>query len=210
MSKRLPRKIPAQPEKRRTHKAKERLVPSTVSWLPPPEHYADFEAWGKAAEKAKQYRTATLHALQRSPKNEALRREYDNIWELYWYCLDRAYPASFWEGMEELLAGKTANLGVYIAFLEADSYFFRSGYAKAEVIRGLKRQDLTLAQKKRLQEVVIKVVEKGFRREFRSYCRLARHIQTPEWLLTLEALLSSQDPMQALRAKWVLEACLKK
>ena len=115
-----------------------------------------------------------------------------------------------WEEIKNLQAGKTANLEKYLAFLEADPYFFRSGYVKSDVIRGLKRVALTYEQKGRLQSVVLRVVDKGFRREFRDYCRLARHVQTEDWLHEIETRLSSQDPNHALRAQWVLAACQQK
>ncbi len=112
--------------------------------------------------------------------------------------------------MADLRAGRTTNLEKYLAFLEADPHFFRSGYAKSEVIRGLKRLPLTQTQQRRLQNVVLHVVDKGFRREFRDYCRLARYVQSADWLQELETRLSSRDPNQALRARWVLDACRKK
>ena len=165
---------------------------------------------GQAADRAKQEFDLAWERYRLDRGNEKLARDIDSARQLMWYTLERAYPPGFWEGMEALHAGKTDNLEIYLAFLEADPRFFRSGYAKSEVIRGVKRLLLTTSQQRRLQDVVLRVVDKGFRREFRDYCRLARQVQSADWLREVETRLSSSDPNHVLRAQWVLDACRKR
>jgi hypothetical protein len=163
--------------------------------------------WGRAAERAKLEFDAAWKSYRSDLGDERLRRNAEVARQLMGYTLERAYPPGFWEGMPDLYASKTENLEAYIAFLEADLHFYRSGYAKSEAIRGVKRVPLTPAQQRRLQDVVLRVVDKGFRREFRDYCRLAKHVQSADWLIEVEARLSAHDPNQVLRAQWVLDAC---
>lgn len=181
---------------------------SRAVWLP--EENAGFAAWGRAAERADREWKIAYQDSRLKLGNDKRFHDAEIARELVYYTLERAYPVGFWEGMKDLKAGKTHHLEIYIVFLEADPYFFRSGYAKAEVIRHLNRLTLTAAQRCRLQNVVLHVVDQGFRREFRAYCRLARHVQTKEWLHEVETCLSSSDPNLALRSQWILDACLKK
>jgi hypothetical protein len=199
------------PTARETKRGKQPLAAPRLpapAWLP--HDSGDFAAWGRAADRADAEFALALKRHRRDIGDEKLVLAVDNARLLMWYTLERAYPAGFWEGLADLHSGKANNLEIYIAFLEADCHFHRSGYAKAEAIRGLKRVSLTSAQKLRLQEVVLRVVDKGFRREFRAYCHLARHIQSPDWLEEVRRRLLSTEPGQVLRARWVMEACLQK
>src|SRR5689334_20421123 len=63
-----------------------------------------------------------------------------------------------------------------VRFLEADVYCFRSGYATVDVIRALVRAARSAAVDVRLRRVVVVAVDGHDRREFRAFCRLARHV----------------------------------
>lgn len=93
-----------------------------------------------------------------------------------------------------------------IAFLEADPWFFRSGYEKQSLLRHLKRLELSGAQRTRLGRVVIAVIDGRDRREFRDYCRLAVAIWSPDLRAQVSLRLSSTDPAVRRRAVWVAEA----
>lgn len=201
------RKIPERRQKSRATKNESPPHTPFAAWLPALD--ADFSAWGKAAEQAGLEFKAVWKKYQQHRGDEKLRQAVEDARHLWFYALERAYPPGFWEGIADLLAGKTESVEMYIAFLEADLHFFRSGYAKSEVIRGLKRLLLTSSQKRRLQTVVLRVIDRGFRREFRDYCRLARSVQSPDWLREIETRLSSSDPNHSLRARWVLDACIR-
>jgi hypothetical protein len=92
-----------------------------------------------------------------------------------------------------------------IQFLEADPWFFRSGYIKEEFTRRLKRAKLTGDQIARLNTVILSMVEREGRREFRSFCRLARAIHTPELIAELHDLIESPDEDISRRAEFMME-----
>jgi len=140
-------------------------------------------------------------------RSDEKREEHEHAQALKLYTMVRAFPPGFSEGLVGLMAGKTENVEIYIRFLELDPYFFQSGYAKAYLIRYMKQLPFTTSQQRRLQDLILNVVKKGFRREFRSYCQLARYVQSDSWLLEVEALLASWDPNIALRSRWILAAC---
>jgi hypothetical protein len=93
-----------------------------------------------------------------------------------------------------------------VRFLEADVYCFRSGYAKADVIRALTRLDLDPVTTRRLRAVVLDAVDSWDRREFRAYCRLARKVDSEELRGQLRDRLTTSKPHVPRRARWVLEA----
>ena len=202
------RKTPRQHAKRDTTQSPGPLRKPDAAWLP--NDNAGFAAWISAAERASQEYRDAWNNVKGHRGDKKLEQVLEDSCRLMAITAERAYPPGFWEGIDDLNAGKSDHLEIYIAFLEADAYFFGSGYTKAKIIRYLKWLPLTRLQQRRLQEVILRVTDKGFRREFRSYCRLARHVQSDDWLREVEARLESNDPNHALRAQWILDACLKK
>ncbi len=92
-----------------------------------------------------------------------------------------------------------------VVFLEADPWCFRSGYMKGRVYESLRRAHLDHSLQERLRPVLLNAVDAGYRREFRSSCRLARQLADP--LLTGELrrrLAASPDPHVRRRALWML------
>lgn len=105
--------------------------------------------------------------------------------------------------MTALAEGRRSAIDDAVAFLEADPWFFRSGYEKQNLLRQLKRIPLSDGQKDRLATVVLAVVQSRDRQEFRHYCRLARVL----WSSALEAeivkRLRNPDADVRRRAGWV-------
>jgi hypothetical protein len=98
------------------------------------------------------------------------------------------YPPGFWDDFKRLHGGDSAVLETAIQFLEADPWFFRSGYIKEYLIRFVIRCELSDEQAARLRDVVMHAIEERDRREFRRYCRLARRVTTLEFRAELEYL----------------------
>jgi len=96
-----------------------------------------------------------------------------------------------------------------ITFLEKDPWTFGSGYAKAEMIRLLRKLELTLKQGERLRKVLLTIVDKRDRREFRHYCRLACKLDSPELRRELTRRLQSTDEGVSRRARWMLDYLLQ-
>ncbi|HEX5323471.1 MAG TPA: hypothetical protein VFW40_06775 [Capsulimonadaceae bacterium] len=121
-------------------------------------------------------------------------------------ALDVAYPPGFRDDCKALQAGNAAGLETAIRFLEADPWFFGTGYKKADLIKWITRLDLSARDATRLQGVVLHAVDSRDRREFRSYCRLARKVDTPELRDALAERLIDDSEDVRRRARWVLDA----
>jgi len=92
-----------------------------------------------------------------------------------------------------------------VAFLEADPWCFRSGYLKGRVYESLRRAHLTDSTKERLRIVLLNAVDVGYRREFRSSCRLARVVADAALIAELRRRLDlSLDRHVPRRAMWML------
>jgi hypothetical protein len=116
-----------------------------------------------------------------------------------------AYPPGFWDDVALLTKGDADGLESAIRFLEADPYFDRSGYVKADLLRLIKGLPFNCEQRARLRAVVIDAVERRGGREFRAYCRLARRLDGPELREELARQLSSGDAAMRRRAGWMLQ-----
>jgi hypothetical protein len=106
--------------------------------------------------------------------------------------------------MARLHDGDLSGVETLVRFLEADVYCDRSGYMKADVIRILTRADLDEATLVRLRTVVLAAVEGFDRREFRSYIRLARRVDSDALRQELASRLGSATARTSRHAKWML------
>ena len=80
-----------------------------------------------------------------------------------------------------------------ILYLEVDPWYFRSGYLKDRLIRGLKRANLKEKDRDRLRNVIWNVVMGRNRTEFRRYCGLAALIVTEDFRRMLESRFPESD-----------------
>lgn len=92
-----------------------------------------------------------------------------------------------------------------ITFLEVNPRYFRSGYDKAQLLRRLKRADLSAKHKQRLVAVLMDVVGRPSGVEFRQYCQLAARLASKELTAALAKLVRSPDDGVRRRASWMLE-----
>jgi hypothetical protein len=120
-----------------------------------------------------------------------------------------AYPPGFWEDAEQLRNRDPAGLPIAIEFLEADPWFFRTGYVKEKLIRYLLRFDVSERDAARLRNVVLAAVDQCYRREFREYCRLARKVDAPELRQQLHERLTQGNADIRRRAQWMLDGLEK-
>jgi hypothetical protein len=91
-----------------------------------------------------------------------------------------------------------------VVFLEVDPVYFRSGYDKAQLLRRLKRAELSGDHKRRLRKVALRAVEKARSVEFRQYCQLATRLASKEMTDGLSTLAESPDASVGRRARWML------
>ena len=92
-----------------------------------------------------------------------------------------------------------------IEYLEKDPWKFGSGYQKADMIRLLRKLDLKPKQVDRLRKVLLSIVDKRDRREFRHYCLLARKLDSARLRRDLARRLQSPDKGIRRRAGWMLD-----
>ncbi|MGH9799633.1 MAG: hypothetical protein ACRD82_04650 [Blastocatellia bacterium] len=99
-----------------------------------------------------------------------------------------------------------------IEFLESDPWFHGSGYAKANLIKFINRQELKPEWSKRLRKVVLAAVDREDRREFRSYCRLACKVNSEQLRNQLSCILENKNEDKGVRrrARWVLDYLTRK
>jgi hypothetical protein len=106
--------------------------------------------------------------------------------------------------LSEVRHGETARLETLLRFLEADPYCHRSGYMKADIINALTRVPVTDRDRIRLRSVLIDVLGKPTKREFRRYVRLARYLDSEDLRATLTDLASGHGSDAARHATWIL------
>ena len=167
---------------------------------------SDLLARAHEEEVARRQLDAAHRALQQrehDPGAQACYREALTRWRT---ALDRAYPPGFWDAYDALGRGDPSGADSAIEFLEADPWFFRSGYVKATLIQRLTRLDLSPLHASRLRTVILAAVDGRDRRELRSYRRLARKVDAPDLREALQSRLAADDPGVRRRARWILDA----
>ena len=202
---------------------------------------SDVETWrrrGQAARLAHETvnRAFREHVRERDPDR------YAALLEDFWTKTAAALPSTDPEFLAGLASGRDArvvpearkrSIETAIVFLEADPWFFRSGYEKQKIIQHLKRSRLTERQRMRLARVVLAVIdglaggereksqaggeregpaeggrENGHRIEFRHYGRLACGIWSDFLDEEVAARMQSRDAGVRRRATWVAAAAI--
>lgn len=95
-----------------------------------------------------------------------------------------------------------------IRFMEADPWFFRSGFIKEEIVRRLKQAPLTDKQRRRLSGIVTRSLLSGTRRSARHVARLAPLADNESLRSHLESLARSSGEA-ARRATGVARAAIR-
>ena len=167
----------------------------------------DVETWrrrGEAARLAHETVTSAFraHVREREPDR------YAALLKDFWEKTAVALPSSDRAFMPGLANGHIRFVDTAIAFLEADPWFFRSGYEKQNIIRHLKRTPLTEPQRVHLARVVLAAIDGRDRIEFRHFARLACGIWSEFLDEEVAMRMQSRDPGIRRRATWVAEAAI--
>ena len=165
---------------------------------------SDFRRLGEAARLAHEAVHAAFRAGVRGRDPEA----YHRLLAVFRAANTAALPSEDRTFFPALARGAPRHVEAAIAFLEADPWFFRSGYEKQNLIRHVKRAKLTASQRQRLGGVVVAAVDGRDRTEFRHYCRLACGVWS-DWLDDqIAERMRSPDPGIRRRAIWVAGAAI--
>ena len=115
-----------------------------------------------------------------------------------------AFPGGLEQELSSLKRGDVQAIEMAVRYLEADPWFFRSGYIKEELLQTLRRVALTENQRERLRVVIVERINKGSGREFRRYCRLAKHLMNSALEDKVRQAMMSNDVNVSRRAGWVM------
>jgi hypothetical protein len=134
-----------------------------------------------------------------------------------WQNATRAFHAAYDElafpgGLERefvlLEKGEPEAIEMAVRFLEANPWYFRSGYHKENILKLLRRYPLSEDQCERLRKVILDRVRGRPVREMRAYARLAPKVSSLEFEVEMRNIAEDSNRHAARHAKWVLE-CMK-
>lgn len=129
---------------------------------------------------------------------EAFQTNYDRL----------AFPGGLASEFERLRNGDAEAIELAVRYLEANPWYFRSGYHKADILKTLKRSRLTPEQCARLRTIILHRVREKPVREMRAYARLAPQVTNKEFESELLTITEHSNRHAARNAGWVLQ-CLK-
>jgi len=89
-------------------------------------------------------------------------------------------------------------------YLAVDPYYFRSGYAKQDLLRLIKRLSLTADEREVLQELIIRRIQTRALREFRALCRCIPLLASEAFYADVLAAAQDDDRAVARRAAFAL------
>ena len=157
-----------------------------------------------AVRAAQQAVIAAACGLPHHKRDEKTRAAVDAARNKYSAAIAAAYHPDFWIVLEKLKANEVADIDVAIDFLEADPLYFRSGYLKGRLARLLRPSQLSETQARRLNRVILNIVQRRNTYEFREFCRLAYRLCNSCLCDELNNLARSSNLAEARRAKWML------
>lgn len=161
---------------------------------------------GRAVTEAHRLYNESFQLTKLFPMDPNLSEACREAHRLWYTAIENAYLPGFEEDVVRLRAGDLFGMEGAVSFLEADPFFYRTGYIKSKLIRYIKRPMLTPDYVRRLQQVVLAVVDKRDDRDFRAFCTLAHKVDAPELREQLARRLAHDDSNVRRRARWVLEA----
>jgi hypothetical protein len=167
----------------------------------------DADTWRRRGEAAR-LAHETVNAAFRAFVREREPDRYDALLQDFREKTAAALPSSDAAFLPGLAAGHARFIETAIAFLEADPWFFRSGYEKQKIIRHLKRASLSEGQRLRLARVVLAAIDGRDRVEFRHFGRLACGIWSDFLDEEVAQRMQSPDPGIRRRATWVAAAAI--
>lgn len=94
-----------------------------------------------------------------------------------------------------------------IAWLLLDPFCLWSGYLKRDLMRALAQQKLSTRQAESVRKMLLEILPRGRRQEFRDACRLARAVNNEAFRSQLAEVENGSEAGTAQRARWMLEGC---
>jgi hypothetical protein len=165
-----------------------------------------FEANAAQLEKLRERVDEMFRERSKSPEHTAawqeaalaFHTEYDKL----------AFPGGLSREFELLRAGDVTAIEMAILFLEANPWFFRSGYYKVDILKLLRKHPLSDEQCARMRKVILERVRGRPVREMRGYARFAPKVSTPQFEAEMANIAENANRHAARHAQWVID-CLK-
>jgi hypothetical protein len=167
----------------------------------------DIDTWRRRGEAARLAHESVNRAFEQHVRERDPDR-YAALLKDFWQKTAAALPNSDAAFMPGLAKGHARYVEAAITFLEADPWFFRSGYEKQNIIRHLKRTRVTEAQRMRLARVVLAAIDGRDRVEFRHFGRLACGVWSDFLDAEVAKRMQSADEGVRRRATWVAQAAI--
>ena len=165
-----------------------------------------FEANAAELEKLRKKVDEMFRQRSQSPKHEAAWREAARAFHAGYDKL--AFPGGLSREFELLKVGDATAIEEAVRFLEADPWYFRSGYHKADILKMLGKHPLSEDQCARMRELILKRVRGRPVREVRAYARFAPKVNTPQFEAEIIKIAKNSNRLAVRHAQWVLD-CLK-
>lgn len=151
----------------------------------------------KIYEAARQRNESPEKRAELEESTRAMFARYDQL----------AFPGGLNRQFELLRTGDAEAIEMAVRYLEADPWYFRSGYYKAEMLQLLKKYPLSDNLCSRLRSLILKRVRGRHVRETRYYCRLAPKVTNPEFEAEIGDTANS-NRIASRHAQWVID-CLR-
>jgi hypothetical protein len=150
--------------------------------------------------------SAFKEVVKRNDESDPKTERWLNAIKAFNAAYARVYPEDLRLFEQGALPVSDVDTAEILDFLEADPVFFRSGYMKESLLGELKRRTLDRREVERLQGIILNVIRKPDRREFRRYCRVATSVDDQDFRQKVRSLEDADDADVRRRATWVLDA----
>ena len=144
---------------------------------------------------------STFAVRQQGPKAWQDWEDATTAWHVHEHPTDFLWGDDF---LARLRSSDRQAMDDAILYLEVDPWYFRSGYLKERLIRGLKAAKLTKQDRRRLWNVIWNVAAGRNRREFRNYCSLAAMLGDSDVIQQLEEISPERDLSSARKFSYLL------
>lgn len=118
-----------------------------------------------------------------------------------------AYPADTTSLLRRVGTGDSTAIDEAIQWLRFDPFCLWSGYLKQRLMRSIASQRLSTRQAATIRSLLLEILPRGRREEFRDACRLARAVNDGDFRHSLREMTQTQDPDTNQRAIWMLSGC---
>jgi hypothetical protein len=165
---------------------------------------------GRAVNEAQaEIHAAFKEVVNRNDESDPRTKRWLEAIKAFGAARSRVYPEDLRLVELGALPASEVDTADILDFLEADPVFYGSGYMKEELLGALKKRSFQQHEAQRLRAIILNVVRKSDRREFRHYCRVATTVDDERFRQELTTLEVADDLDTRRRSGWVLAALHK-